>query len=86
MSKLVRSFIVLYPDDSAKAQMADFHPMPAISEPYCSLGEHQDKVHITLKIPGRCRIFPTLMPSTSDLRTEIHSHNAVFSRIDKNRV
>ena len=81
MSKLVRSFIALYPDDSAKAQMADFI-LCLQSRNRTVRWEQPDKVHITLKFLGDVES-STLDAITSDLRTEIHSHNAVFSTIDR---
>lgn len=81
MSKLIRSFIALYPDAGATSHIADF--INEIRARNRSVRwEHPDKVHITLKFLGDVES-SVLDAIAADLRERMAGQHAFSALIDR---
>ncbi|PLX32889.1 MAG: RNA 2',3'-cyclic phosphodiesterase [Ignavibacteria bacterium] len=81
MSKLVRSFIALYPDPAARTHITDFL-RELRTRDRSVRWEHPDKVHITLKFLGDVEA-AVLDAITADLKARIADQSTFSARIDR---
>jgi 2'-5' RNA ligase len=81
MSKLIRSFIALYPDPAVRAHIAEFIACMRENDRSCRW-EQPEKVHITLKFLGD--VPPEALEAIeADLRKEIIPEGELRAEIDR---
>ncbi len=81
MSKLIRSFIALYPDLHAREHIGEFIACMREQNRSCRW-EQPEKVHITLKFLGDVQP-EALEEIAADLRREIQPEGEILARLDR---